>query len=223
MQRAFERYEDVRFGQDQQQIQEAYESYLVKRDEYDMTAGEIRRMKEKLARPNLMEDSRKELEIRLQKAEDRRERAFALLQVADQGDVDNHTKLEKWKLWVDYSYHYDSIMHTVDVLYQKYGLPIGCGRNRMVFRTQDGHVIKLPINDDGFMDNARESTWDDPGIPLASCEIKTIISRGQEIDLLVMEEVTPITKRDEMPDWADYVDCQQVGYSKDGRIVAYDL
>ncbi len=52
---------------------------------------------------------------------------------------------------------------------------------------------------------------------LAKC--KLIYVGG--IPVLVMEFVKQIPYK-EMPDWADFIDCGQVGYNRRGNIVAYD-
>lgn len=103
----------------------------------------------------------------------------------------------------------------VDKLTAKYGEP-DCGRNRAVFISKFC-VIKVPINDNGVIDN----DWE------ASVKSDTTANgRWLEIDGLVccMQQKlnTEITHRD-LPDWVGSVDCQQVGYDRKGNLRAYDF
>lgn len=111
---------------------------------------------------------------------------------------------------------------------EKYGIP-EVGRTRAVFDRGDGHVIKVPLNGEGFMANRSEaltSASDDTFIPVAKCwqEERTEFP-GDTVSVLVMEKVTPIGKINykELPDWVGYVDCAQVGHDRHGNLVAYDL
>lgn len=112
---------------------------------------------------------------------------------------------------------------TLVKLYRKYGLP-QVGRTRAVYKTGKGTVIKVSINSEGDFSSSREvrtSLEPDPYTPVAHCEWQTM----NNIDILVMEEVTPVTGKgySELPDWVGSVDCAQVGYTKSGKLVAYDL
>ncbi len=103
----------------------------------------------------------------------------------------------------------------VDKLTVKYGEP-DCGRNRAVFFSKFC-VIKVPINDNGVVDN----DWE------ASVKSDTTANgRWLEIDGLVccMQQKlnTEITDHD-LPDWVGSVDCQQVGYDRKGNLRAYDF
>lgn len=103
------------------------------------------------------------------------------------------------------------------------------GRTRAVFDRGDGYMIKVPLNGEGFMANRSESLTsasDDQFIPIAKCWQEDDTSLDKEgINVLIMEKVTPIGKIDykALPNWVGYVDCAQVGHTKDGRLVAYDL
>lgn len=103
----------------------------------------------------------------------------------------------------------------------KYGEPIGCGRHRVVFGN-DRRVFKVPRNDYGFHDNAWEfrkfSLRNDKTIPMARCRIIDI----NEIPVLVMELLETGIPWRKLPDWATLVDGGQVGYDRNGNIVAYD-
>jgi len=103
----------------------------------------------------------------------------------------------------------------------RYGAP-RCGRNRAVFVCGDGYVVKIPFTWEGLGDNEREGTWSNPEIPLAECRLETVLPSGLKI--LWMEEVVP-TKKDlqALPTWCSFVDGCQVGHTRDGRLVAYDI
>lgn len=111
---------------------------------------------------------------------------------------------------------------------REYGTP-EVGRTRAVFDRGDGYMIKVPLNGEGFMANRSESLTSEAGddfIPIAKCwqEDDKSIPDG-EINVLIMEKVTPITTIDykALPNWVGFVDCAQVGHTKDGKLVAYDL
>ncbi len=97
---------------------------------------------------------------------------------------------------------------------------LGEGSQRRVY----GHknfVIKIPLDWDGLNSNDREarvykSTNDgwSRGIKRARCRL-------HPSGLLIMEYVAP-AHRKSLPEWACYVDCQQVGYNRKGQLVAYD-
>ncbi len=98
---------------------------------------------------------------------------------------------------------------------------LGDGRHRTVY-THKQFVVKVPVDDQGAFDNDYEYSIyrkygaqpDLNGIQYARCRL---MSNGW----LVMEHVVLLAYEDH-PKWADYVDCQQVGRGRDGRIVAYD-
>jgi hypothetical protein len=99
---------------------------------------------------------------------------------------------------------------------------IAASRTRKVYDRGDGHVVKIPLNDEGFIANATEANWDSDYIPLAPCHFEWPTTGGDAI--LVMEKVVRFPARGEqLPDWTMSVDCAQVGYLADGRLVAYDL
>lgn len=117
----------------------------------------------------------------------------------------------------------DSIQKEYD---EKYSV-LGTGRNRKVYDMGNGLVVKVPLNAPGMEDNLAESeiyksTRDDPEgylIRYAECNHFNY----KDIPLVIMEKVEPIKGyHPELPDWTDYVDCAQVGYNKEGKLVAYD-
>lgn len=103
----------------------------------------------------------------------------------------------------------------VDKLTAKYGEP-DCGRNRAVFISKFC-VIKVPINDNGVIDN----DWE------ASVKSDTTANgRWLEIDGLVccmQQKLNTEIKDHDLPDWVGSVDCQQVGYDRKGNLRAYDF
>lgn len=106
----------------------------------------------------------------------------------------------------------------IDLYAQRHGEP-ACGRHRAVFF--DGDVVwKVPRNWQGMDANQREARWRSAEIPLARCELHYEMPSG--IAVLKMERVEPVGGAD-LPDWTLAVDCQQVGRTRDGRLVAYDL
>lgn len=99
----------------------------------------------------------------------------------------------------------------------RYGDPL-VGRHRMVFL--DGEVVhKLPRSFDGMAANERECRWDNQWLPIAPCSMHVEMPSG--IGVLRMERVEPVGG--DLPEWTMSVDCQQVGRTGDGRLVAYDL
>jgi len=113
-----------------------------------------------------------------------------------------------------------SYIGPLDYMRELYGEPIGIGRHRTVFR--DGNwVYKVPHDEEGWgmASNDREAQgalWSDEPERFANCELVVV----QDFQLLKMEYVTPASHL--RGGWTDFIDCGQVGYTKDGRLVAYD-
>jgi hypothetical protein len=97
---------------------------------------------------------------------------------------------------------------------------LGKGRNRIVYRITENYVVKVPLNWDGIEDNYHESSLakkENQQGYFANC-----VMLGDM--LLLMEYVEPTHKSySELPSWVGCIDCAQVGYTKDGRLVAYDF
>lgn len=105
-----------------------------------------------------------------------------------------------------------------------YGPPIGTGRDRHTFNRGDGYVLKLGHDSCGDEANLHEAfLFAKHGyhgkIPYAKCHIEYM----QGFPILIMEwvEHTDLPRK-KLPRWVDSVDCQQVGYNKQGLLVAYD-
>ena len=98
---------------------------------------------------------------------------------------------------------------------------LGAGRNRFVFRKPESDwVIKVPINEYGMLDNDSEDIYfhrHQTGF-MARCKLIQLC----DVPILVMEYVDINLEKKDMPDWSAWVDCQQVGRNKNGKIVAYD-
>ena len=115
----------------------------------------------------------------------------------------------------------------IQAFYHIYGIPL-VSRTRVVFRTGDGYVIKVPITEEGVAANVYEvrlSSSENPIFPMAKTEFYKEHPVPCYLAVVKAEEVDPICyPQDEadFPDWVFIVDCQQVGYTKSGELVAYD-
>ena len=103
---------------------------------------------------------------------------------------------------------------------------IGEGRNRLVYRSPSGRtVLKVPKSDAGVSDNNIERIryrenrlqggWLPKGV-YAPCRFLP------GTDALVMEWVDVAAARKDLPSWVGYVDCQQVGINRAGKLLAFD-
>jgi len=120
----------------------------------------------------------------------------------------------------------------VKFLCKKYFLradSVELGRNRLVFLMK-GYVIKIPITGYGCLDNDWEGSVSNTEESKNNQDYiqypKTKLIYYKNLPILFMERVnTDIwnnkTYKD-FPDWVGYVDGGQVGYTKDGRLVAFD-
>jgi hypothetical protein len=108
------------------------------------------------------------------------------------------------------------------VIGERCGEPM-LGGHRAVFSVGDDWVLKVPLTWEGDAMNQYEACHSDPKIPLAQCRLH--ISEPSGVALLWMERITPLHpgKRYDLPEWTDFVDCAQVGYTTSGELVAYDL
>lgn len=115
--------------------------------------------------------------------------------------------------------------------YTKKAKAIHYGRNRIVF-DMGYYVVKLPSDHAGFGDNDWEGSVSNGPEQLANPldyiqYARTRLMYVQDIPVCLMEkvstehEVHPFSDKS-MPDWVSSVDCGQVGYTRRGRLVAYD-
>lgn len=146
-----------------------------------------------------------------EESEKTREREFVL------GRIESELKNIQWD---GYEVKVLSLIHK---LTEQYGTP-KIGRTRAVFDSQDGNVIKVPFTDEGEMANGYEhkrGKEEDPYIPVAANHFDQI----DGVDVLVMEKVREhrFVSYKSVPDWVGSVDSGQVGYDRNGKLVAYDL
>lgn len=106
--------------------------------------------------------------------------------------------------------------------YQKFGKPEH-GTNRLTFFS-DKNVIKIPINEVGFLANEYEHNMymENPdSYPLAKNKLIFI----RDIPVILMEKVKliiPSKKEYKSDPWIFSIDCEQVGINRKNKIVAYD-
>lgn len=105
----------------------------------------------------------------------------------------------------------------------------GCGRHRTCYaKPKSKYVLKIPRNLAGFEANRAEvafyenrKQFTDSQDRMARCRLVMI----HDIPCVVMEKIN----RDlgygpnPWPNWVYTVDCQQVGFDRKGRLVAYDF
>lgn len=98
---------------------------------------------------------------------------------------------------------------------------LGAGRCRMAFKLKSGnYVVKVPLSENGEDDNCVESSKQDFGHPVAKARMVVI----DGLYCAVMEYVEHYEGlREDTPEWTDFVDCGQFGYTKKGEMVAYDF
>lgn len=102
------------------------------------------------------------------------------------------------------------------------------GRNRNTF-DMGRYVVKVPKNLCGFADNDWEGSVsnanNDPSVVRYA---RTRLAYVDEVLIVFMEKVEPATSAEIVarlgfePDWTNDVDGGQVGFTRDGRLVAYD-
>ena len=98
---------------------------------------------------------------------------------------------------------------------------LGAGRNRAVFLTPSGKfVIKIPLNIAGNSDNYIEGKKKNDDFPLPNSKYLEI--NGFSCVMMEYVEQLKISDATNIPWWANYVDSMQVGYTRKGRLVAYD-
>lgn len=106
---------------------------------------------------------------------------------------------------------------------------IEVARTRVVF-IFDEYVIKVPNSLDGFRANDWEGSvstncFDNTDTQYAKAELIEI----DDIPLVKMEYVKYASEKDILerlgfyPDWVSSIDCGQVGFNKDGLLVAFDF
>lgn len=124
----------------------------------------------------------------------------------------------------------NAVINELDRKYRPRAKAVQQGRNRRVYIIGT-YVIKVPLNLNGVTDNDWEGSVSNGPKP---SEWDVIYPKHKRlawyrgIPILFMEFVRPaltkhITKRlGSVPKWVDRVDCGQVGFNKQGRLMAYD-
>jgi hypothetical protein len=109
---------------------------------------------------------------------------------------------------------------------------LSSGTNRDVYLLPGGkYVLKVPRNENGIADNYWEAAIDfhkDAWSKKIRVNARCRLIPGTT--LLVMEYVEPATTAEvkhrlnleRMPEWTDFIDCQQVGFTRSGKLKAYD-
>ncbi len=96
---------------------------------------------------------------------------------------------------------------------------ISGGRNRITL-LMGKYVVKFPISPGGYGDNDWEgSICGGEYIQYA----RTRLHYYHDTPIVFMEQVSPVKSFNGLPDWCDFVDCCQVGYTRAGKLVAYDF
>lgn len=111
----------------------------------------------------------------------------------------------------------------------KYEL-LGRGGHRAVFQAEDPDwVFKVAMTPRGKEANERESVLSlqygkEDRIPFADCHLAPVLG----VEVLMMEWVAPFNIMSpqvpfgELPEWTQWVDFAQVGWTNQGELVAYD-
>lgn len=113
----------------------------------------------------------------------------------------------------------DQVRRASEELEKRYGAPQE-GRHRRVFLDREaGEVVKVPLFPSGLDANLQELVEQEPHLA------RTWLDEDSEtfgLPLLRMELVEPASRMQPLPRWTRHIDDQQVGWTRDGRLVAYD-
>lgn len=103
---------------------------------------------------------------------------------------------------------------------------LGFGKTRVVFAGKSGQdVIKVPYAMQGTFANHQEltpSTWLGGAEYCASTWEDDEYTSRFGVLIIRMERLRLPERGTKLPDWTAAVDCAQVGYKRDGALVAYD-
>jgi hypothetical protein len=127
------------------------------------------------------------------------------------------------------THNYDRAIHEAKKLYPY----LGSGRHRSVYDLQDGWVLKLPYCATGVRANEEEfdaytkmiaagNVWGNYNPVYAQCSL--LVFHGVLAVRMEKVEVDIYGRQDMTREygWIASVDCGQVGWTKDGRLVAFD-
>lgn len=126
--------------------------------------------------------------------------------------------------------HADRCIPGLSKLYERYAkraLGFEYGRNRAVF-IMGKYVVKIPRCWDGVADNDWEGSVRHSPHPEEAKYVRTRMVYVDEIPIVFAEYVKPASIKDmksilgTVPSWTDAIDCQQVGFNREGRLLAYD-
>ncbi len=115
---------------------------------------------------------------------------------------------------------------------EKYGLPISAGRQRTVWSTGSGYVIKVPKDESGDCANANEEWTHKRHDKFLGDYAKTrtflvadrVICIAEYIEPASTEDLTAVYgDRKDWPLWIKALDCEQAGFNRDGQVKAFDF
>lgn len=203
----------------QAQRLEAMESLKEAEKEFDGTPQGQKELRESIA---LGKDKDGILSARLERGIAHRALSLRLLKSEDKGDIkDQHVAPDYVLDAVQTSelFPQEKVLNLLDQMAKQHGEP-SVGRTRAVYDTGDGYVTKVPLSWEGVMQSGTEANWDNEEIPVAECQLVDM----DGIPVLRMEKVQiEHASYKDLPDWVGFVDGGQVGRTKEGRLVAYDL
>jgi hypothetical protein len=122
---------------------------------------------------------------------------------------------------VAWSIDSDAISILLDKCQEKYGEP-SCGSSRYTFMVSEDWVVKVPLARDCIRAQYTEAQYNNPEVPVA----KNWVEFMDGVPVVWMERVKPIENRWQYGSkhpWSLLRDGPQIGYNKDGELVAYDL
>lgn len=128
-------------------------------------------------------------------------------------------------------YTFDADREKICARFRSRAEAVYCGRNREVF-VMRGYVVKVPLNGDGVADNDWEGS-------VSNCEeypqndyqvqyARTRMVIVDDIPIVFMERLEDVSSEEIIrrlgrePKWCWAVDGGQVGFNKQGRLLAYD-
>lgn len=144
----------------------------------------------------------------------------------------NQKLIDDWS-HLDYftSDEWSSVFIRACKFYYEKCLNVSYGRNRLAF-VFDTYVFKVPCCEAGCGDNDWEGSVQNTIESFNNYEYiqypKTELFYFEELPICKMELVTQANSKEIksvlgfVPDWIYSIDCQQVGFTVEGRLVAYD-
>lgn len=103
---------------------------------------------------------------------------------------------------------------------------LGAGGSRVTFDVGDGLVAKIPFGDNWYNESESKKSEASSITGIKDLAQATVFYE-EGVAILLMEKVRPVVNDSEIPHdmrgWADSFDCAQVGWTDDGRLVAYDF